>query len=254
MAFATANSDNPKAQLAHHDSSGASTTSSSLGGYYNNLTQKTKLILPTALWVLLIFSGICFLGLLMSLNRSLTALDELVKVEGRETQKAYADLISALHQKQIQKDNEDDKHYKAPTLVHRDESSAKKKKVQSSRQMKPADLGKLFGDDGTIVKVIDLDDPNSNYKPTDHLMQNKQSKVTKTDDALDELDDSIARLFSMMTKMTPGLQNPDFQSHITFGKPMYLDGQPRIREIFEGPIPRENDSSRDANIASLIMS
>lgn len=49
--------------------------------YYQNVTQKGKLILPTALWVLLIVAGLCFLSLLTTLNKTIGTLDTLVEIE-----------------------------------------------------------------------------------------------------------------------------------------------------------------------------
>lgn len=51
------------------------------GGYYQNVTQKGKLILPTAIWILIVVGGICFLGLLSSLNKTMSTLDTLVEIE-----------------------------------------------------------------------------------------------------------------------------------------------------------------------------
>lgn len=53
-------------------------------GYYLNVAQKGKLILPTALWLLLILAGFCFISLLVSLNRSIDTLDTLVELEQAE--------------------------------------------------------------------------------------------------------------------------------------------------------------------------
>lgn len=50
-------------------------------GHYANVAQKSKLILPTALWILLIIAGLYFLTLLASLNRTLSTLDTLVELE-----------------------------------------------------------------------------------------------------------------------------------------------------------------------------
>lgn len=55
-----------------------SDSASTIGGYYQNITQKTKLILPTAIWILIVLASICFLCLLSSLNRTLISLDEIV--------------------------------------------------------------------------------------------------------------------------------------------------------------------------------
>lgn len=48
---------------------------------YQNVVQKGKLILPTALWILIVVGGICFLGLLSSLNKTMSTLDTLVEIE-----------------------------------------------------------------------------------------------------------------------------------------------------------------------------
>lgn len=48
---------------------------------YLSVAQKGKLILPTALWILLVIAGVCFLTLLATLNRSLSTLDEVVEIE-----------------------------------------------------------------------------------------------------------------------------------------------------------------------------
>lgn len=50
-------------------------------GYYQNVKTKSKLILPTAIWVLIIVGGLCFLSLLSSLNKTLGTLDVLVEIE-----------------------------------------------------------------------------------------------------------------------------------------------------------------------------
>lgn len=43
--------------------------------------QKGKLILPTALWILIVVAGLCFLSLMASLNKSMNTLDTLVELE-----------------------------------------------------------------------------------------------------------------------------------------------------------------------------
>lgn len=48
---------------------------------YQSVTQKAKLILPTALWILMVVAGLCFLSLLSSLNKSISTLDTLVEIE-----------------------------------------------------------------------------------------------------------------------------------------------------------------------------
>lgn len=55
----------------------------SLPGYY----QKGKLILPTALWILLVIAGLCFLSLLASLNKTMHTLDVLVELEQEDRDK-----------------------------------------------------------------------------------------------------------------------------------------------------------------------
>lgn len=45
------------------------------------LVQKSKLILPTAIWILIVVGGLCFLSLLASLNKSINTLDSLVQQE-----------------------------------------------------------------------------------------------------------------------------------------------------------------------------
>lgn len=62
---------------------GASESPNSIpsGGYYQNVTQKGKLILPTAIWILIVVGGLCFLGLLSSLNKTMSTLDTLVEIE-----------------------------------------------------------------------------------------------------------------------------------------------------------------------------
>lgn len=54
------------------------------GEYYQNVKTKSKLILPTALWVLIIVGGLCFLSLLSSLNKTLGTLDTLIETEQSE--------------------------------------------------------------------------------------------------------------------------------------------------------------------------
>lgn len=61
--------------------SGSSQRRNSMSGYYQHVTQKGKLILPTALWFLLVVAGICFLSLLASLNKTMNTLDTLVELE-----------------------------------------------------------------------------------------------------------------------------------------------------------------------------
>jgi len=53
----------------------------SMSGYYQNVTQKAKLILPTAIWILIIVGGLSFLSLMMTLNKSVTTLENLVEIE-----------------------------------------------------------------------------------------------------------------------------------------------------------------------------
>lgn len=48
---------------------------------YHSVSQKAKLILPTALWILIVVAGLCFLSLLSSLNKSINTLDTLVEIE-----------------------------------------------------------------------------------------------------------------------------------------------------------------------------
>lgn len=47
----------------------------------SQLVQKSKLILPTTIWILIVVGGLCFLSLLASLNKSINTLDSLVEQE-----------------------------------------------------------------------------------------------------------------------------------------------------------------------------
>jgi len=65
---------------------------------YMNVAQKAKLILPSALWILLIIAGVCFLTLLASLNRTLGTLDTLVELEEERSQDLHKQNLALLAQ------------------------------------------------------------------------------------------------------------------------------------------------------------
>lgn len=73
-------------------------------GYYLNVAQKGKLILPTALWILLIIAGVCFLTLLASLNKTMGTLDTLVELE--QAKEARALVSEHLHHRRLHKELE----------------------------------------------------------------------------------------------------------------------------------------------------
>lgn len=93
--MASSESQKSKKQLAEENNESKSNISnnninSQPVGHYLNVAHKGKLILPMALWVLLIIAGVCFLTLLASLNRSLNAIDELVELEEAKVSKLEA--------------------------------------------------------------------------------------------------------------------------------------------------------------------
>lgn len=78
VAAAASDASHIKQQLASAEQCGENPPS---GGYYQNVKTKSKLILPTAIWVLIIVGGLCFLSLLSSLNKTLGTLDTLIEIE-----------------------------------------------------------------------------------------------------------------------------------------------------------------------------
>lgn len=99
-----------KKQLTDENNESKSSSNSQPSGYYLNVAQKGKLILPTALWILLIIAGICFLTLLASLNRSLNALDELVELEEDKVAKLESIERAQRHQLRHEHDHSHLRH------------------------------------------------------------------------------------------------------------------------------------------------
>lgn len=110
------------------------------GGYYSNVAQKGKLILPTALWILLVIGGICFLTLLAMLNKTIGTLDTLVELE--QEKEARALVGEHLHHRQLHKELNE----QSPSAGQQKEPKHKKKKKghkserkQSAEQMDAMD-------------------------------------------------------------------------------------------------------------------
>lgn len=92
-----------KQQLQQEANNATRENDSPSGGYYFNVAQKGKLILPTALWILLIVAGVAFLTLLASLNRTIDTLDTLVELEQeKESRASLAEHLRHLHSAQQQ--------------------------------------------------------------------------------------------------------------------------------------------------------
>lgn len=99
------------------------------GDYYQNVKTKSKLILPTALWILIIVGGLCFLSLLSSLNKTLGTLDTLIEIEQSEHQ-------NGLHNQQRKQEPEHQLYHKhlkeIPTSKLHDRDSPVAEKLQTS--------------------------------------------------------------------------------------------------------------------------
>lgn len=65
--------------------------------HYQSVSQKAKLILPTALWILIVVAGLCFLSLLSSLNKSINTLDTLVEIEQANAKHRHQHHSAAAH-------------------------------------------------------------------------------------------------------------------------------------------------------------
>lgn len=59
------------------NTTGAGANNNPFSGYSFNVAQKGKLILPTALWILIVIAGLCFLSLFATLNKTLIALESV---------------------------------------------------------------------------------------------------------------------------------------------------------------------------------
>lgn len=60
---------------------GQSPASTGFAAYSQSLPAKSKIILPTAIWIIIVLAGICFLTLLGSLNRTMKTLDTFAELE-----------------------------------------------------------------------------------------------------------------------------------------------------------------------------
>jgi hypothetical protein len=103
-------------------------------GYYLNVAQKGKLILPTALWILLILAGVSFLTLLASLNKAVDTLDTLVELEqDKETVRLFrgAHEHHEYHERQKQQQQQQQQQQsklqnEQPVAKHDDKQNSKK--------------------------------------------------------------------------------------------------------------------------------
>lgn len=87
-----------KPNVANKDAAGSATGATGAGnnpfaGNYFNVAQKGKLILPTALWILIVIAGFCFLSLFATLNKTLVTLESV-------EQNQHDALVLALKEKE----------------------------------------------------------------------------------------------------------------------------------------------------------
>lgn len=109
------------------------------GGYYSNVAHKGKLILPTALWILLIIAGICFLTLLATLNKSISTLDTLVELEQDKEARAIVSEHLRRHRPNQELANSDSE-FKKRALASKKATEKKARKQQQQQQPPPDEI------------------------------------------------------------------------------------------------------------------
>lgn len=165
--------------IGNHESSAKS--SATFASYSQNLPAKGKLILPTAIWVVIILAGICFLSLMGSLTKTMKTLDTLVEIE-RENRNVAA---KERHQSKSS-DDLDAILFKEPS-VEPSESQASWLRPKSDSWLASS---KLFN----LDSLVKPDQPSES-----------QSSVLYSDDdgerlVPNEINDAIESMFNQMIK------------------------------------------------------
>lgn len=161
--------------IGAHSSSPKS--SGAFASYSESLPAKGKLILPTAIWVVIILAGICFLSLMGSLTKTMKTLDTLVELE----------LESSRHAKErAPKSGHDVAPIKEPLVLDRDtQASWLRPKSDSSWLFNSAKIAKRPSEASS--SVLYSDDDSEKLMPS-------------------ELNDAIESMFNQM--MSDELSQP----------------------------------------------
>lgn len=193
------NSLDPKMQEANPNNK--------FNGYYQNLTQKTKLMLPTAMWILIVVSVFCGLSLIASLNKTLRSLDKVIEHDEKITDLAVKLLID---------DGYD--FNRGVDLASQLESKISPVKAAAATQQATTST------------------PSESDKQLDSNIKDS-TKIEQTNKSMfDEMDKSVRNLFDSFTKMT------GFGSKVDGDKPQLLPGTPISGSIMiSSSIPLENE-------------
>lgn len=156
---------------------------------------KGKLILPTALWALLILAGVCFLFLLGSLSKSIRTLDTIVELELDRSAKAHQE---AEHLRSL--NGGSTYHHGAPSRPERLEAGDGRTKATATRDDEHDDDDEPKSKQATKLIGLSLGDPFSLFDEASISRHTQKNEAAEMEAAIKSIVDD------MLLPQAPGFE------------------------------------------------